>query len=61
MDYLSVAEVAKRWKVRGQFVYGQIAQGKLQALKMGSPKRPVVRVPRDSLEQYEAAQMGGAK
>ena len=59
--YLSVADVAKRWGVRQQFVYGQIAQGKLPALKMGSVKRPVVRVPRESLEQYEAAQMGGAK
>ena len=59
--YLSVSDVAKRWGVRDQFVYGLITQGKLPALKMGSPKRPVVRVPRESLEQYEAAQMGGAK
>ena len=59
---LSVNEVAARWSVDPKFVYALIASGDLSALKLGASgtKRPMIRVPLQTLEEYEKNQLNGS-
>lgn len=60
-DFFSVPDVAKRWDVNHKFVYDLIKSGQLPAIKLGSPGtlRPVIRIPRTSLEAWEQARLEG--
>ena len=62
--FFGVADVADRWGVNQNFIYNLIKSGELPCLRLGNPgtKRPVIRIPLNSLEAWEAAQLqGGAK
>jgi excisionase family DNA binding protein len=54
--YLSVAQVAKRFKINHKYVYDLIANDVLPSVKFLKPKseRPVIRVPIAALEAWEA-------
>jgi excisionase family DNA binding protein len=59
-----VSDVATRWGVHQNFIYNLIKSNELPCLRIGNPgtKRPVIRIPLDSLEAWEAKQLkGGAK
>lgn len=58
-SFFGVSDVAQRWEVHQNFVYNLIKSGELPCLKIGNPgsKRPVIRIPLDSLEAWEAAQL----
>ncbi len=57
--FLGVPEVAKRWGVHQNFVYNLIKRGDFPFLKFGSQKRPVLRIPLEALERWEAKQLAG--
>jgi excisionase family DNA binding protein len=58
--FFNVPDVAKRWNVHVNFVYNLIKSNELPCLRIGNPgtKRPVIRIPLDSLEAWEAKQLG---
>jgi Helix-turn-helix domain len=58
-SFFGVSDVAKRWDVHQNFVYNLIKSGELPCLKIGNPgsKRPVIRIPLDSLKNWEAKQL----
>jgi hypothetical protein len=62
-NMLTVNDVAARWNADPKFVYGLIAVGALSVVRLGAPgaKRPMIRVPLASLEQYERAQSNGGQ
>jgi Helix-turn-helix domain len=63
-SFFGVSAVAARWGVHQNFVYNLIKSNELPCLRIGNPgtKRPVIRIPLDSLEAWEAKQLeGGAK
>ena len=61
--YHSVAGAAKKFGVNQRLIYKEIQEGRLPAIKLGDPgsKRPVIRIPADALERWEAAQLEGQK
>ena len=61
--YLSVAEVAKRFKVNHKYVYDLVSANVLPSVRFQKPnsERPVIRIPIAGLEQWEAQQLQRAK
>lgn len=57
--FFGVPDIAKRWGVHQNFVYNLISSGVLPCLRIGpaGSKRPVIRIPLDSLEAWEAKQL----
>jgi excisionase family DNA binding protein len=58
-SYLSVNAVAERFGVESRFIYKEIAQKRLPAIKLGdsSSRRPVIRIPIDALQRWELEQL----
>ena len=50
-QFYSVPQIASRWDVHPKLVYQEISARRLNALKIGNK---VLRIPRESLESYEA-------
>lgn len=48
----SVPEVAKLWHCSRDHVYDQINRGRLRTVRMGTGRRPKVRVPESSLNAF---------
>ena len=61
--YLTVKSVAQKLGVHPKLIYAEIQEGRIPALKIGEPgsKRPVIRIPADALERWEAAQLEAQK
>ena len=61
--YYNVAGAAKKFGVNPRLIYKEIQEGRIPALKIGEPgsKRPVIRIPADALERWEAAQLEAQK
>lgn len=49
--YVTVAELAKRWRVSKQFVYERVWSGQIEARKFGRS----VRITEDAAQAYEDA------
>ena len=62
-QYLNVSAAAKRFGVTERLMYKEITEGRLPAIRLGDPgsKRPVIRIPTDALERWEAAQLEAQK
>jgi excisionase family DNA binding protein len=55
-SFFGVSDIAERWGVHQNFVYNLIKGGELPCLKIGNAgtKRPVIRIPLEALEAWEA-------
>ena len=58
-SYLSVNAAAKRFGVESRFIYKEVAQKRLPAIKLGDPRsrRPVIRIPLEALQRWELEQL----
>ena len=63
VQYLNVAAAAKRFGVTERLIYKEITEGRLPAIRLGDPgsKRPVIRIPVEALDLWEARQLIGGK
>jgi len=57
MDLKTVSEVAEQLRSSTSLIYRLIAEGKLQAVRIGKAK---ILIPQDRIESYLRAQLGEA-
>jgi excisionase family DNA binding protein len=57
--FFSPKELAKRWRVHANCVYGLIRANSLPVVKIGkeSSRRPAIRIPLEAVKAYEAKKL----